>query len=796
MTTATPERTPTAMCRRAILHAATCAVLIASAGGLRPAAALCSAAEVIATVAGCPNSSAPCVINQPISIDSGSCVLDFGDRDVSLIRRMTVGSNAVTVRARSFEISRAGAGFSGDIFAQGSGGTFPGSIGGTVVIETTGEMRTLGSGTTFLLAGNGRGGFLRIDAGGSVTLNNNINASNLNNSAVAGGGTVDIRSDNHITTAASATIDASGGNNGPGGGEVNIVARGNISVLGTINVNGFDGGTVSIAAGNALTVRAIQAIGNGDAGSGGCLSLESGSSTSLEGAVVARGTAGTFQTGGCGGVICLDSKHGDIRITPSGSITATGATPDGGGGLVAIFSGRSFEGFGAIDIRGPNGPSCGGEFCVSAELDITTSISGPIIARGGDGGGGIDLGAGRHVRIFGTLDAQASRQGGSGGLITVESGLRGSGDGEVVISGLVDATARNGCSIENGCGDGGTVDVTGADVTVAQGGQLTASGAFAGDNAITARRAIAVRGSVLAVGAQPDGAGLNDIFRTEGQPLVITGTINPAASFTVRAACTGGAGDSFDCLLPSPPCGDGIVQFPEPCDPGPAASQEVCGSCSLLCEPLASAGCSDGLVCTTDSCSPLIGCVNLPIPGSCTEPTVTNTPTTIPTATTTHTRTATATPSLSPTTTQTATVTQSHSPSTTPSVSPTPSITPTATPTEPATSTPTITPTPSATPTGDPTELATTTPPHSPTPPPPTHSPEETATQTETPAEGPCPGDCNGDGVVTVNELITAVNISLGLRSIDACTAADLNGNGLVAINELVSAVLSALDGC
>ena len=32
-----------------------------------------------------------------------------------------------------------------------------------------------------------------------------------------------------------------------------------------------------------------------------------------------------------------------------------------------------------------------------------------------------------------------------------------------------------------------------------------------------------------------------------------------------------------------------------------------------------------------------------------------------------------------------------------------------------------------------------------------------------------CPGDCNGDGVVTVNEFITAVNVDLGVAPPDAC---------------------------
>ncbi len=59
-----------------------------------------------------------------------------------------------------------------------------------------------------------------------------------------------------------------------------------------------------------------------------------------------------------------------------------------------------------------------------------------------------------------------------------------------------------------------------------------------------------------------------------------------------------------------------------------------------------------------------------------------------------------------------------------------------------------------------------------------------------------CPGDCNGDGKVTINELITAVRIALGLATLSACPAADVNANQQAEINELIAAVNAALYGC
>lgn len=58
-----------------------------------------------------------------------------------------------------------------------------------------------------------------------------------------------------------------------------------------------------------------------------------------------------------------------------------------------------------------------------------------------------------------------------------------------------------------------------------------------------------------------------------------------------------------------------------------------------------------------------------------------------------------------------------------------------------------------------------------------------------------CGGDCDGDGMVTVSELITAVNIVLGGAALDACSAI-LPGGGTPSVSHLVAAVSNALCGC
>jgi hypothetical protein len=57
-----------------------------------------------------------------------------------------------------------------------------------------------------------------------------------------------------------------------------------------------------------------------------------------------------------------------------------------------------------------------------------------------------------------------------------------------------------------------------------------------------------------------------------------------------------------------------------------------------------------------------------------------------------------------------------------------------------------------------------------------------------------CIGDCNGDGHVTVDEIITGVNIALG--NVDVLTCENLSTNGQVTVYGILTAVNEALNGC
>jgi hypothetical protein len=59
-----------------------------------------------------------------------------------------------------------------------------------------------------------------------------------------------------------------------------------------------------------------------------------------------------------------------------------------------------------------------------------------------------------------------------------------------------------------------------------------------------------------------------------------------------------------------------------------------------------------------------------------------------------------------------------------------------------------------------------------------------------------CNGDCDGDGTLTVDEVITGVNIALGNISVCECMPCDTDYNGVISVAELIKAVHLALTGC
>lgn len=60
----------------------------------------------------------------------------------------------------------------------------------------------------------------------------------------------------------------------------------------------------------------------------------------------------------------------------------------------------------------------------------------------------------------------------------------------------------------------------------------------------------------------------------------------------------------------------------------------------------------------------------------------------------------------------------------------------------------------------------------------------------------PCAGDCGGDGAVTVDEVVTGVNIVLGSTPVSACAVLDRDGDATVDISDVLASVTNLLSGC
>ena len=59
-----------------------------------------------------------------------------------------------------------------------------------------------------------------------------------------------------------------------------------------------------------------------------------------------------------------------------------------------------------------------------------------------------------------------------------------------------------------------------------------------------------------------------------------------------------------------------------------------------------------------------------------------------------------------------------------------------------------------------------------------------------------CVGDCNDASTVTIDELLTMVNIALGTAAVSDCLAGDGNQDGAITVEEILTAVNNALNGC
>jgi len=77
-----------------------------------------------------------------------------------------------------------------------------------------------------------------------------------------------------------------------------------------------------------------------------------------------------------------------------------------------------------------------------------------------------------------------------------------------------------------------------------------------------------------------------------------------------------------------------------------------------------------------------------------------------------------------------------------------------------------------------------------------TPTPMATPTPSPTVTPGDCAGDCDDGGSVTIDEVITGVNIALETIDLGQCPIFDTDDSGTVTVDELIAAIKNALNGC
>ncbi|MDX2166992.1 MAG: hypothetical protein SF182_08015 [Deltaproteobacteria bacterium] len=422
-------------------------LLLAAGAGASPAAAT-TANDL------CAANADPCVISTVVAVTTGS-VLDFGQRELRINTggaldvssgTLAITARALTMQAGSFLRARP---------------TSSSSPGGSLTI-TLAQADLAGT----IDASGAPGGAVTMVVSGRLTLTGTLAARATSSLEV--GGSIDLTGGEVVISGA---VQAFGGNFEGLGGDISVSSTGPITVSGTLDATGADGGTIDLdagpGAGNAGDlIIAKTAIIKSDATAAGNfggtidLAAQGDNLTTgrvfVDGQLTASGRTGGEDTGGGDGGCVSIAASGDIRmLDAAATFNVNAGGPDGSGGEIELSTIS-----GAIEVRGtltalaPGDQGSGGSVSIDATRDAI--VAGPLFAGGGDSGGGeiTIASSAAGVTLEKTSSASVAANAlGAGGTICVESGSGGAAqERTVVIEG--DLTADGGTG-------GGGIDISG-----------------------------------------------------------------------------------------------------------------------------------------------------------------------------------------------------------------------------------------------------------------------------------------------------------------------------------------------
>ncbi|MFT5466099.1 MAG: filamentous hemagglutinin family protein [Verrucomicrobiales bacterium] len=243
-----------------------------------------------------------------------------------------------------------------------------------------------------------------------------------------------------------------GGSISVGGGDLTIAETGWLKVGGEVN-----GGLINLSAQRQATIEGRLNL-RGKTGDGGAISL------AVEDGLTVTETAVLDASGKVDGGTISVSAGDEADLVIAGQLLARGE--DGVGGSITIEGAEdiSVEATGLLDA---SGGSAGGFITISSEGNV--DIQGQALAFGVDGDGGSITIEGAEGVIVGSgamLDASGD---GNGGVILVDGG-----SGTTEFAGTARAAGEN--------GSGGTITMMGDTINVAETAVLEASGLTGGGN--------------------------------------------------------------------------------------------------------------------------------------------------------------------------------------------------------------------------------------------------------------------------------------------------------------------------
>lgn len=393
-----PRRSRVRASRAALLPLAGLLVL----GGVDTAAGMCTTTG-ICTVVG-----SDCQVTAQYSLDN-NCTLDF-------TQGSTAGKRIVVTKPGKLLSAATGYNFSIRAAELKIQGTLQ-ALGGQIAIATVGGSGLSGAVTAESVSNSPgkidvhNGGSVRIIAVGPVSLN----AADVNADGAAGGagGSISVTGTSITHSAALRAEGKSGGR----GGSIELIATGSgsITVDGTIAASAegtsggttpFDGGTVFVHAGGAVTVNKNITAKSVQDGDGGSVDFVAGGAATIAGNhnVAAVGNGG----GASGGRISVVASSALLN----GTWTATG-NYGGRGGTVEIETSAAVQVTQTTFSVDVSGGGQGGSEGGSARISAGTSIgfAGSIVANaGGDGAdaGTIELVAKTLLNMTGSLEARTT----------------------------------------------------------------------------------------------------------------------------------------------------------------------------------------------------------------------------------------------------------------------------------------------------------------------------------------------------------------------------------------------------